>query len=202
MSQALTAFFRKVELFRALDDADLGELLRAIRPVEVAAGEIIFREGDAGDAAYAIHRGRVEILVGRDEAEVQVAELGPGAVLGELALLDGSARSATARAATDVSLFRIDQGEFDFLRRNMRPAAYKVIRSISFALCERLRDTNARMRDLMSTPPGAPPPPPLDPAPARSVKVTSARRRPEDERRDGDTGGVGLLGRLNFWSNR
>lgn len=231
MSQALTAFFRRVELFRTLDDADLTELLRAIRPMEVAAGELIFREGEAGEAAYAIQTGRVEILVGRNRGEVKVAELSAGDVLGELALLDGSPRSASARALTDVTLFRIDQGEFEFLRRNLRPAAYKIIRSISVALCERLRETNARMRLLMSDAPGPMPPPPLGvegrpgrAAPIRSrkapprtapepktprtksrpIKVTSARRSDTQggEAGRGADGGSGLLGRLNFWSNR
>lgn len=199
MSQALTAFFRQVELFRSLDDAELGELLRAITPREVAAGETIFRQGDASDSAYAIQKGRVEIVTDSDNGEVRVAELGPGDVLGELALLDGAPRSATARAVGPVSLFRVDQREFDFLRRNLRPAAYKVIRTISLTICERLRETNSRLRTMMSTPPG-PIPPPLDtPEPharPRPVAVKSARRTPEVEER------AGLLGRLNFWSNR
>ncbi len=232
MSQALVAFFRQVALFRALDDADLGELLRAIRPMEIAAGELIFRQGEAGDAAFAIQTGRVEILVGDPPHEVKVAELSAGDVLGELALLDGSPRSASARAVTDVTLFRIDQGEFDYLRRNMRPAAYKVIRSISFALCDRLRDTNARMRELMSDAPDRVPPPPASDPPAprsrtarrsargesgaagrgarrnapatasRPIKVTSARKTPESGAGRGSDGGSGLLGRLNFWSNK
>lgn len=225
MSQALVDFFRRVTLFRSLDDGDLNEMLRAIRPMEVAAGELIFRQDEAGDAAYVIQTGRVEILVGRDAREVKVAELSAGDVLGELALLDGSPRSATARAVTDVSLFRIDQGEFDFLRRNMRPAAYKIIRSISHTLCDRLRETNDRMRGLMSDAP-APVPPPLGGQPARDrmqpaetraraarpaqpktasrpIKVTSARREPgEGEAGRGSDGGSGLLGRLNFWSNK
>lgn len=230
MSHALVAFFRQVALFRSLDDSDLTELLRAIRPMEVAAGELIFRQDEAGDAAYAIQTGRVEILVGRGEREVMVAELSAGDVLGELALLDGSPRSASARAVTDVTLFRIDQGEFDFLRRNMRPAAYKIIRSISSALCERLRDTNERMRGLMSDGPGPMPPPlsggrreaprragsaqpirraesgdaPRRPRTAsRPIKVTSARKDADSETAGrGTDGGSGLLGRLNFWSNK
>lgn len=199
MSQALTAFFRRVELFRSLDDGEIGELLRAITPLEVAAGHTLFREGDASDAAYAIEQGHVEIVAASDAGEVFVAELGPGDVLGELALLDGAPRSATARAKTRVTLFRIDQREFDFLRRNLRPAAYKIIRTISLTLCERLRETNTRLRSMMSDAP-APIPPPLDEPPpkTRPIEVKSARRpepQPREER-------AGLLGRLNFWSNR
>lgn len=200
MSQALTAFFRRVELFRSLDDGELGELLRAITPVEATPGQTIFREGDASDAAYAIEQGRVEIVTAGENGEVLVAELGPGDVLGELALLDGAPRSATARAKTRVTLFRIDQREFDFLRRNLRPAAYKIIRTISLTLCERLRETNTRLRSMMSDAPAAIPPPVDDSPPPRTrpIEVKSARR-PERETRDER---AGLLGRLNFWSNR
>lgn len=196
MSQALTDFFRQVELFRSLDDSELHELLRAITPRQVAAGETIFRQGDASDAAYAIQSGRVEIVTDGEAGEVHVAELGAGDVIGELSLLDGSPRSATARAIGPVSLFRIDHREFDFLRRNMRPAAYKVIRTVAMTICERLRETNGRLRGMMSVPPGPIPPPVEAPAaPPRPVAVKSARRAETDER-------AGLLGRLNFWSNR
>lgn len=198
MSQPLTAFFRRIELFRSLDDEELGELLRAITPREVAAGQCIFSEGDASDAAYAIEQGQVEIVTAGEAGEVHVADLGPGDVLGELALLDGEPRSATARAKTRVTLFRIDQREFDFLRRNLRPAAYKVIRTISLTLCERLRETNTRLKSMMSDAPGPIPPPVEDHLPKRPIQVKTARRaepEPREER-------AGLLGRLNFWSNR
>lgn len=199
MSKALVAFFRRIELFRSLNEEELTELLRAIRPVGAAPGEVLFREGDVGDGAYAIESGRIEILArGAGDHEVQVAVLGPGDVLGELSLLDGAPRSATARAMDKASLFRLDKTEFDFLRRNLRPAAYKVIRTISMTLCDRLRDTNSRLRTLMSEPPkaAAPEAPAARPArPARPVRVTSARRTDAAPER-------GLLGRLNFWSNR
>lgn len=198
MSKALVAFFRRIELFRSLNEEELTELLRAIRPVGVAAGEVVFREGDAGDGAYAIESGRIEILArGSGDHPVQVAVLGPGDVLGELSLLDGAPRSATARAMDRASLFRLDKSEFDFLRRNLRPVAYKVIRTISLTLCDRLRDTNSRLRTLMSDPPKAlaPEPPSTPPRRTTPIRITSARRSDAPAER-------GLLDKLNFWSNR
>ncbi|MCA9539215.1 MAG: cyclic nucleotide-binding domain-containing protein [Myxococcales bacterium] len=185
MTHPLQAFFQRIKLFSTLTGDELNELLRAIQPAQFAAGRTIFREGDPADAAYVIESGRVEILTGRGVDEVRVAELGPGDVLGELALLDGARRSAGARAVDQVSTFRIDKNEFDFLRRNLRPAAFKVIRSITGTLCDRLRETNAQIRAHL-TPALLPLPPVLEEA--------EEAGRDDDKRK--------WMGKLTFWSNR
>ncbi len=61
-------------------------------------GEVIFREGDAGNRAYVIESGRVGITAARAGSEVALATLGPGDLFGEMALIDDKTRSATAQA--------------------------------------------------------------------------------------------------------
>jgi EAL domain-containing protein (putative c-di-GMP-specific phosphodiesterase class I) len=73
------------------------------------AGARIFHEGDLGDFAFIIDRGKVEISVGADDMKEVLAVLGPGELFGELAALDGFARSANAFALTDCELILISQ---------------------------------------------------------------------------------------------
>lgn len=75
------------------------------------AGEIIFREGDAGEEMFAIRNGAVDIRVG----DKTVATLEQDEVFGEMALVDHHPRSATAIAATDCELVPIDTRRFLFL---------------------------------------------------------------------------------------
>ncbi len=92
---------------------DLPELASAWQPLELAAGQALFAEGDPGDAFYSIVDGEIEIHVaGRDGNRVVLERLSAGAHLGELALIDGGARSAGARAITDCRLRRLRREDF------------------------------------------------------------------------------------------
>ena len=75
----------------------------------VPAGTEIFNEGDFGDFAYIVERGRVQISVGAGENQHALAVLGPGELFGELAALDGYSRSANATALTETELILISQ---------------------------------------------------------------------------------------------
>jgi EAL domain-containing protein (putative c-di-GMP-specific phosphodiesterase class I) len=76
-----------------------------------SAGSEIFREGDVGDFAFIIERGEIEISVGSDETKEVLAVLAAGELFGELAALDGHARSANALALTDTALILISQDQ-------------------------------------------------------------------------------------------
>jgi CRP-like cAMP-binding protein len=171
----LQAFLARIPLFGALTSEDLPDILRALRPRSMREGEAIFRQDDAGEAAYVVETGAVEIRVG----PLTVARMGPGEVFGELALIDGAPRSATAVCVESGTLHRLDKAEFDFLRRNLRPAAYKVLRVLAVTVSERVRETNDHIaRALVPDAPTA-----KTPAP------------------DAESGGVrGFLSRLAFWS--
>jgi EAL domain-containing protein (putative c-di-GMP-specific phosphodiesterase class I) len=73
------------------------------------AGSEIFREGDLGDFAFIIERGEIEIFIGDGENREVLAVLGTGELFGELAALDGYARTASAIAVTDTALILISQ---------------------------------------------------------------------------------------------
>lgn len=73
------------------------------------AGACLFAEGDRGDSAYFIEKGVIDIVVERDGAVIQLARRGAGEIIGEMALIDGRPRSATAMAAEDCQLVKITE---------------------------------------------------------------------------------------------
>lgn len=89
-----------IPLFRDLADADLATVASSVRSRRYRRGDVIFHQGDPGDALYVIVGGRVKIS-SPSEAGVEaiLATLRPGEFFGSLALLDGAPRSATATAA-------------------------------------------------------------------------------------------------------
>lgn len=140
-------------------------------------GETIFRQDDAGEACFVVESGAVEIRLG----VLTVARMAAGEVFGELALIDGAPRSATAVCVEAGTLHRLDKVEFDFLRRNLRPAAYKILRVLALTVSERLRETNDHIARALA---------PDTPEPAGAIAGQST-----------PSGGVrGFLARLSFWS--
>jgi EAL domain-containing protein (putative c-di-GMP-specific phosphodiesterase class I) len=72
--------------------------------LHIPKGEIIFKEGQHGDCAYLIESGQVELFVTNKEESTPISLLGPGEIFGEMSILDGSRREASAKANTEVVL--------------------------------------------------------------------------------------------------
>lgn len=82
----------------------------------VPSGTVLFRQGEAGDALSFVVSGTVDVLAQRDDGhEVRLGEAGPGEPVGEMALLSGEPRMATARARDDVELLRLSRAGFEAL---------------------------------------------------------------------------------------
>ncbi|MFC1673439.1 cyclic nucleotide-binding domain-containing protein [Pseudomonadota bacterium] len=105
--------------------------------VHFADSQVIFQEGEVGDAAYLISLGKVEIRKGMKTSNPQtLAVLGHGDIFGEMALFDDSPRMAEAIARSNVELIAINREEFN--RR--LDASDPVMRTISLYLVNRVRD--------------------------------------------------------------
>jgi MFS family permease len=102
------ALLRGIDLFAPLPAPTLESLARALSPVRVKAGEVLFRQGDIGDRYYIVADGEVEIVA--DDRVVRVT--GPGGYFGEIALLRDIPRTATVRAKTDAELLALDRDDF------------------------------------------------------------------------------------------
>jgi MFS family permease len=99
---------RGIELFAPLPQQTQESLAQVLRPVRLAAGEELFRQGDVGDRFYIVADGEVEIVI---DGSV-VRETGPGGYFGEISLLRDVPRTATVRAKGDVELFALDRDDF------------------------------------------------------------------------------------------
>jgi CRP-like cAMP-binding protein/Zn-dependent protease len=105
------AELRGLSCFSGLGNDQLVELLGRGEWVPFAPGEEIVREGDVGDAFYAVSSGQVDVVI----HEELVKTMGPGSYFGEIALLMDVPRTATVVARTPVRAFRIDRDGFDRL---------------------------------------------------------------------------------------
>ena len=95
-------------LFAGLPSEALEALVAELELVPLPAGEVLFREGDPGDALYVVVEGEVAVLA-EGPPRVEMARLGPSAFIGEVALMTDQPRSATVTAVIDTELLRIDR---------------------------------------------------------------------------------------------
>lgn len=151
MSSSSYDFLNQIELFRGLTTDQFNDLIRTLRPQKYQIGELIFRQGDEGLAAYVIQSGSVEVFLSQGTQSTTLRRFQAGEVFGELALIDGAPRSAAARALTPCELLCLDKREFDLLRSALRPAAFHVLRQLSNTLCARIRETNDQIEELIVT---------------------------------------------------
>ncbi|MGH2675735.1 MAG: cyclic nucleotide-binding domain-containing protein, partial [Actinomycetota bacterium] len=105
------AELRALAPFADLASGQLAELLRLGAWINVPPGETIIRQGEQGDAFYAVGSGQVEVI----EDGHSVGVLGPGSFFGEVALLLDVPRTATVRARTPVRVYRLERDGFDRL---------------------------------------------------------------------------------------
>ena len=103
-AKELIELLSRCDLLRHLPPEEIEAILPCVRTRRLGPGQILFNTGDPGDALYIVASGKVEIL----EGDQPIASLGEGEAFGEMALLSGSSRTATARSAGDVELLEIE----------------------------------------------------------------------------------------------
>jgi CRP-like cAMP-binding protein len=137
------SFLKGSELFENQPDEVIRAVLAQGHVLEFGAGDIVFRQGDEGDRLYIVKSGILEILATPvDSTEpTAVAYLGTGEVLGELALITGAPRSATARSPERVELFTIEKAVFFDLMESL-PA---LPRNLCYVLAKRLETTTLKV---------------------------------------------------------
>lgn len=138
---------QRVPMLRTLPLPCVEQLARGLEPVDVAAGGVIFRQGDVGDRYYVVESGDVEVI---GDGQV-IATLGPGEGFGEIALLRRTSRTATVVALSDVRLRALLSDRFLPVVLGFTPSA----REATLGVDERLGRFS----------PEPPPQPPADPPP-------------------------------------
>ncbi|MDO9527373.1 MAG: cyclic nucleotide-binding domain-containing protein, partial [Gemmobacter sp.] len=101
---------------------------------------------DVGDAAYVILSGKADILIQGPNGEIKVAEVGPNAIVGEIAILCDVARTATVKALTQVEALRIGKENFFKLLMDFPEMTVEMVR----VLANRLTHTTAELTEALS----------------------------------------------------
>lgn len=145
---ALEELVRSVPLFQLVGAPQMPQILRLLKPEKLTAGQVLFKQGDSGQAMWVLGEGaEVSISAWSNAAErpVVVAYARQGETIGEMALVDDGARSGTATVMAGGDAWRIDAADFKTLREGHHPAAFRVLRKICIDLCHRLRATSDRI---------------------------------------------------------
>lgn len=132
----------RVPLFARLGRGELRKLGRLCIPKGYVQGTLVIQEGAVGLGLFLITSGRVEVFKGGEGPErIVLAELGAGDILGELAVIDDEARSASARALVDTACLLITRDSFQTLLRTEPEVAWCIVP----VLTERIREMQRRM---------------------------------------------------------
>lgn len=132
-------------LFGGLSDVDRAHILALMRPVEFAAGQLIFSRGDAGNGLYLVLSGRVRLSVlTADGRELSFAHATSGSIFGEIAGLDGGERTADATAIAKVKALMLSQRALT----SVIAAHPRVAEAAVRFLCSRLRETDQKLEAL------------------------------------------------------
>lgn len=130
-----------VPLFSQLSRKDLARLGRAVVERSYKKGETIVKEGEQAVAFFIVINGKVEVTAGGGTKKQKFADMGPGGVFGDMALLDGGPRTATVRALEDTTCLVLSRWDFVAeLRTNPQIAV-----GMLPILAKRLRDTDAKL---------------------------------------------------------
>jgi len=108
-------------------------------------GEIVVRQGDPGHALFVIQEGRAAVFVERDGREVFLRDLGPGDILGEMAIFDRETRSATVRARGRARILTVDRHSLLQRIQEDPTLAFNIMRTMSQRI-RRLTDEVARLK--------------------------------------------------------
>lgn len=135
-----------------LDAHEAKLVIDAMSPVLVAAGTIIMEEGQTDDADYMAllleGQVRAETASGVPGEEVVISILNPGQLIGEMGLLDGSPRSATCTALTEVKMATLSRAALRGLVEVQPALAARLLLAVAQSMAQRVRESNRRLRTL------------------------------------------------------
>ncbi len=139
------------ELFKGRKAETLAALEQCMEKRSYKVGEKIFKHGDISDEIFLIRKGAVRIMLPISEKQSHhLGTFGRGSFFGEMAFLDGGARSADAVAFSDAELYVLSRKTFDSLAEEHKKLAIGLMEGLASVLASRLRYTDAELRVLES----------------------------------------------------
>lgn len=144
---------KRVPIFARIAPAKLKLLAFTSDRVTYKSGQILFHQGDLGDAAYVVLAGTADILVDTPSGEIKVADVANNSIVGEIAILCDVSRTATVKATSNVEALRISKEHFLKLLADFPEMAVDIMR----VLADRLNHTTAELTAARSRQPAPQP---------------------------------------------
>lgn len=129
-----TLYLKDTNIFEDIPAKELIYIANCLKEVNLSIDNVVFNDGDIGDSMYFIVKGEIKILKGNTE----LVTLKKGDYFGEMALLDGEARSADAKIASDAILLKLNSDDFEKIMYSND----KIVKGILGMLSQRLRNAN------------------------------------------------------------
>ncbi len=143
-------FLLEAPLFESLDSTELSQVVHIMQVQGFRDGQSVFREGDDGDAWYVVFRGRAVVTKESPFGpSKEIALLEGPMCFGEMAILDGSSRSATVRSEGETTVFRFPRTPFQRLLDEGNLGAYKLVLAMAQILSQRQRQITQQLADLL-----------------------------------------------------
>ena len=141
----IEAIIAAAPIFSELDDTARQTLVDQLRPASFTSGQTIFARGDEGRELYIVLSGRVRLSVLTAEGrELSFAHAGDGEIFGEIAMLDGSPRTADATAVRATRALSLSRAALD----RMLETEPTLARSVIAFLCRRLREADLQLEGV------------------------------------------------------
>jgi CRP-like cAMP-binding protein len=135
-----------ISLFEGLAPSEIEGVLCVCERARFEPGASLMRQGQPADSAFILESGAADVMTRLPGGgEAGVATLGPGSVIGEMALLDSGLRSATVVAREPVAGYFLERDGFHMMLAQRNRAAFTIQGRITRTLCRRLRELNARI---------------------------------------------------------
>lgn len=149
-AEAFTAV-RGSSLLQGLNDADLARLAEFCEERQMAEGTTVFIENMPGESLFLIRRGTIRVSKMFAEGDEQtLVVLGPEDIFGEMAVVDGLPRWATARVAEDAELISLRKRDFESLCASAPGLALKLLMNIMRVFSRRVREANEEYREMLA----------------------------------------------------
>ncbi len=133
---------RRIPIFSQIDAAKLKLMAFASERLTYKAGQMLFKQGEMGDAAYIVLAGTADILVDTPDGPLRVAQLAENEIIGEIAILCDIPRTASVEAATELTTLKITKELFFRMVMDFPEMGVEVMR----VLAHRLEQTTSQLR--------------------------------------------------------
>ena len=137
---------RDVPLFSKIDHTKLKLLAFTSENLIHEDGQFLFKEGEPGDAAYIVLKGKVSVFIQTEKGSVEIAQLKRGDVVGEISILCDVPRTASVKAVESVQTLKVTKDTFIHLLTEFPEIAIEIMRE----LAARLNKTNIQLREALT----------------------------------------------------